>query len=119
VHPNDIEYGDCLLDNDFVEKGKKPTMTIRQEMLANIEGIKDIVRNDTQHASVNPLKDKGDLLMVQLTPDVIRVVVSLWPTVVQWGNGSDTKAEFKVVCSITPQVRGDYAGNFGIVRAVR
>ncbi len=49
----------------------------------------------------------GELLLVQTTPDVIRLVVALRPTVVQWEDN------FKVLCIIVPQPRNDFLGNFG------
>ncbi len=50
-----------------------------------------------------------EVLIVQITPDVIRLVVALDPTVVQMDGG-----EMAVLCSLTPQLRSDYYNNIGI-----
>jgi hypothetical protein len=52
---------------------------------------------------------KDTAAMVQVTPDVVRIVVGLEPVVLQWDDG------FKFVTITVPQVRTDFHGNAGIV----
>lgn len=54
------------------------------------------------------------LIMVQMTPDVIRAVNGLDVTTVQWEEKGGMMLKFKVMCIQVPQIRADYYGNAGI-----
>lgn len=60
------------------------------------------------------------LLIVQMTPDVIRIVTALKPQVVEWQSTSaEVRVKFdplklKVMCIIVPLIRNDYLGRTGI-----
>ncbi len=73
---------------------------IEKEFMA-IERIQDVI------FSAIP---EGTLIVFQATSDVIRLVVGLDLTVVQWEEG------FKTVCIIVPEIREDFHGNVGIVK---
>jgi len=79
-------YGPYLWIVPWVAKYKRTDADISTEYLENNEG-----------------------LLIQLTPDVIRIVVGLAPTVVQWGD------EFKVVCVMVPQLRTNHEGKLGVI----
>lgn len=55
------------------------------------------------------------LLLVQQTSDVIRMVVGMEITTVQWQSPDGMESHFKVMCIIVPQVRWDAASQSGIV----
>lgn len=56
-----------------------------------------------------------DLLLVQMTSDVVRLVVGMDVTVVQWETEGGLKQNFKVMAILVPQLRADYNSNTGIV----
>jgi len=55
------------------------------------------------------------LLLVQMTEDVIREVVGMEMTTVQWESHGGMKINFKVMAILCPQPRADFNGNTGIV----
>ncbi len=55
-----------------------------------------------------PALKEGELVIFQASPDVVRIVVGLDVTLMQWDDG------WKVACILVPQVRGDHHGNFGV-----
>ena len=55
------------------------------------------------------------LLLVQMTPDVVRAVNGLDTTTVQWEEKGGMMLKFKVMAIQVPQIRADYHGNCGIL----
>lgn len=56
-----------------------------------------------------------DMVLVQMTSDVVRMVVGMEITTVQWDTDGGLKKNFKVMCILVPQVRSDYNQRCGIV----
>ena len=55
------------------------------------------------------------IILVQMSPDVVRIVVGMEITTVQWESQGGMKQNFKVMAIMVPQLRADYNGNCGIV----
>lgn len=95
---------DPYMDNDY-----KPTynsQTLRKRLL-EIDSI--------QTATTVDYMPNYDIVMVQQTSDVVRLVVGMDITTVQWESHGGMQMNFKVMCVMLPQLRGDIAGNTGIV----
>lgn len=91
------------LDEDYNATSGK---TIRTRIL-EISGIKDIKVSDTL---------AGDnILLVQMTPDVVRLVKGLPIQNVQWQQEGMFVNKYKVLTIQVPQIRSDHANNCGIV----
>jgi hypothetical protein len=58
-----------------------------------------------------------NVVMVQLTRDVVDEVVGFQPTVVQWDEAGGFKLNFKVMAIMVPRIKADYNGNSGICHA--
>lgn len=101
---------DQYMDNDYyVTSTGAPYITLR-ERLKKIQGIEDVKRADF-------LTQDYQLIMVQHTADVARMVVGLPITTVQWPEKGGLEQCFKILCIIVPQLRSDYNGNCGILHA--
>jgi hypothetical protein len=97
-------YWDRYMDNDY-----KPTyndMTLRQR-LREIDGIIDV-------RTVDYIPDDS-LIMVQQTTDVVRMVIGMDITTVQWESHGGMQLNFKVMCVMIPQLRTDAYSSTGIV----
>jgi len=55
------------------------------------------------------------IVLVQMTSDVVRMVVGMEIMTLQWPSGDGLEMNFKVMAIIVPQFRADYNGNTGIV----
>lgn len=100
---------ETVLDQDYV--GSTPdtsgtNRTIRERILAidNIKGIKVI---DTLPAN--------NAVMVQMTPDVVRLVQGMGIQNVQWSTEGNFVNKYKVMTIQVPQIRSDRNGKTGIV----
>lgn len=73
------------------------------------------VLRDDQKSSITLVNTDlvNDLVLVQYTPDVLRLVVGMDLTAVQWED------HFKVLCIITQQIRADFYKNVGIFKRVK
>jgi hypothetical protein len=58
------------------------------------------------------------MVMVQLTTDVVREVVGMDVTTVQWETHGGMQLHFKVMAILVPQIRADQNNNTGIVHGV-
>lgn len=99
---------ESALDNDYV--GSNPdtnaNITIRDRIM-KISGIQGIKVVDTL-ASDN-------VLLVQMTPDVVRLVRGMGMQNVQWSEEGNMVTKFKVMTIEVPQLRSDQNGRCGIV----
>lgn len=95
---------DVYLDDDY--SAAKGDMTLRQR-LEQISGIEAVRTSDF-------LTDY-DFVMVQMTEDVVRMIVGMDVTTIQWSTNGGLTENFKVMSILVPQVRADYNGNTGIV----
>jgi uncharacterized linocin/CFP29 family protein len=95
---------DAYLDDDLsIYKGD---LTLR-DRLRRIEGIEDVVTVDYLNGY--------DMVLVQMSTDVVREVVGMDITTVQWETHGGMALNFKVMCILIPQLRADFNGNTGIV----
>lgn len=95
---------DVYMDADF--STSKGDNTLR-ERLKKIDGILDVRTLD--------YLTNYDLVLVQFTPDVVRLVVGMEITTVQWESKGGMQQNFKVMAIQVPQLRADYNGNMGLV----
>lgn len=94
------------LDEDYSDA--KGSNTIRERILA-INGVDEIVVVDTLPNS--------NVIMVQKTTDVIRIVQGLALQNIQWQTEGGFVNKFKVISIQVPQIRADQNGNTGLVHA--
>jgi uncharacterized linocin/CFP29 family protein len=95
---------DLYLDEDF--SAAKGDNTVR-ERLKMIDSIQDV-------RTLDYLEDY-DMVLVQMTSDVVREVVGMDITTVQWETKGGMQLNFKVMAILVPQLRADQNGNSGIV----
>ena len=95
---------EVVLDKDY--DATTPGKTIRERIL-QIAGIKGIKVVDTLTAA--------NVLLVQMTSDVVRLVQGMGIQTVQWDTEGKFVSKFKVLTIAVPQIRSDQDGNSGIV----
>ena len=93
---------ETALDDDFKTNSDK---TIRQRIL-EIEGIQGIKVLDKLTAD--------NVLLVQMTADVCRMVEGLPVTTVQWDTDGGMRVNFKVMTILVPQIRNTQGDRSGI-----
>ncbi len=93
------------LDDDY-NPGTSDTRTIRQRLLA-LEGIAEIVVADRLTAH--------NVLLVQLTSDVVDLAVAQDITPIQWDMQGGLQVEGKVMAVWAPRIKSDFDGRSGIV----
>lgn len=96
---------ETVLDDDYDVSGSS-VLTIRERILklGNILGIKVI---DTLATN--------NVLLVQMTPDVVRLVRGMGLTNVEWKNEGGMVTKYKVMTIQVPQIRSDMNNRSGIV----
>jgi len=96
---------ETVMDDDYDVSGTS-LMTIRERLmkLGGIQGIKVV---DTLPAN--------NVLLVQMTSDVVRLVRGMGLTNVQWSTEGGMVTKFKVMTIQVPQIRADQNGRTGIV----
>lgn len=93
-----------VLDSDY--STAYPSGTLR-ERLMKIDGVEKIV---TAYYLTG-----YQAVLCQMTSDVIREVVGMDITTLQWETNGGMEINFKVMAIIVPQIRADINGNTGIV----
>lgn len=96
---------ETVLDEDY--DTQTPGTTIRERIL-KISGINDIKVIDTLPAN--------NVLLVQMTSDVVRLVRGMGVQNVEWETEGGMVTKYKVMTIQVPQVRSDQEGNSGIVQ---
>ena len=99
-----IDYFNKLLE-DFKANSDKSILTRLME-IPDLEFIK-ISRN-------LPGGGSGQVIMVQLTSDVVDMIDGLQPTMVQWETQGGMVVNFKVMAIMAPRMKSDAAGQSGI-----
>lgn len=94
---------DAVLDNDY--STLYPGVTIRDRIM-KIENIKAIKVNDTLAAD--------NVVMVQMTPQTIRLVKGMGIQNLQWGTEGNLIDKHKIMTIQVPQIRSDQDGQSGI-----
>ena len=78
-----------------------------RERVKSINGIIDIRTLD--------FMQNYDIVLVQMTSDIIRMVIGMDITTVMWDTKGGMQKNFKVMAIMVPQLRADINGNTGIV----
>lgn len=94
------------LDDDYAKSGWNTGITLR-ERLKKIDGITDIKTADYLTGY--------QMVLVQTSVGVIREVIGMDMTTVQWESEGGMRLNFKVMAIMVPQIRADINGNTGIV----
>jgi len=94
---------DQYLDRDYKANGTK---TLRQRV-AELSGISDIITLD--------YLTNYDACLLQTTTDVVREVVGMDITTVQWQTHGGMLLHYKVMAILVPQFRADFNGKTGLV----
>lgn len=95
------------LDEDY--SASKGDNTLR-ERLKKIDGIQDVRTLDFLSGA-----NAKDIILVQMTSDVIRIVNGMDITTVQWETQGGMQINFKVMAIMVPQLRADFNDKTGIV----
>jgi uncharacterized linocin/CFP29 family protein len=95
---------DQYLEQDF--NTNYPNMTVR-DRLKKIEGINDVRTLD--------YLSNYEVLLVQMSSDVARIVIGMDVTTVQWETVGGLQLNYKVMAIMVPQVRADFNSNCGLV----
>ncbi len=94
---------DAHLDSDFKAQSDR---TLRERVKA-VSGINDIKTLD--------FLTGYDVILVQMTTDIIRMVIGMDITTLQWDTKGGMQKNFKVMAIMVPQVRADFNNRTGIV----
>jgi hypothetical protein len=91
------------LEEDFKAASDK---TIRYRML-EVENITTVLTADYLPA--------GTVLLVQMTPNSVRLIKGLDPTTLQWETHGGWLLHFKVVLKMALEIRSDFYGRCGVI----
>lgn len=91
------------LDYDFKANGDRSV----RDRVKSIDGLVDIVTLD--------FMQNYDVLLVQLTNDIIRMILGMDITTLQWDTKGGMQKNFKVMAITVPQLRADFNSRTGIV----
>jgi uncharacterized linocin/CFP29 family protein len=98
---------ETVLDNDYQhQSGWHGGKTIA-DRIQQIRGIEELIVADF-------LTD-SNVVLTQLSPDVVRLVEGLSPTVVQWKTEGNMVVNFKVMAIWVPQIRATQGSRCGVV----
>lgn len=95
-------YWNLLLD-DYKANSDKPII----QRIRELEGISDVRVADTL-----PI---DNVLLVQMTKDVVDLVIGMQPRVVQWDVEGGFQTNFKVLTILVPRIKQDFDNRSGIV----
>ena len=94
---------DQWLDNDYFRSGSTAIQRTLRERLKSIDGISDVRRLDY-------LTSGYQLILVQMTPEVIQAINAMEITTVQWDSQGGLRKNFKVMCIKVPLLKAPYNG---------
>jgi uncharacterized linocin/CFP29 family protein len=77
------------------------------ERILAVPGIEDV--------RAVPFLTGTNLLLIQMTSDVVDIVVGFQPMVLQWDTMGGLVQNFKVMAIMVPRIKADYTGQSGIV----
>ena len=91
------------MGNDFKAESDKSIMT----RVLQVPGIE----------AVQPSSDlaAGEVVMVQMTSDVVDMIEGIQPTVVQWETHGGMMLNFKVMAIMVPRIKSDKAAQSGVI----
>jgi len=98
---------DLYFDEDYSATKGDHTLRMRIKQINNITDVRtaDYL---TGH----------QMVLVQMTSDVIREVIGMDMTTIQWETDGGMRLHFKVMAIMVPQMRADHNGNTGVVHGV-
>lgn len=99
---------DSFMDEDYSSAKGDNTLRTRIAQTPGIEGVVTVPW--LQFLTGNPYT----LLMVEMKPRTIREIIACDITTMQWESHGGWMMNFKVLCSMTPQLRADQNLNCGI-----
>jgi len=94
---------DTYLDQDYKANGDKTC----RERVASVNGLVGIETLD--------FMQNYDVLLVQLTSDIIRIVIGMDIITLQWDTKGGMQKNFKVMSIVVPQLRADFNSRTAIV----
>lgn len=97
-----------LAGNTYYTDGSGQTPLQRLRQLANIEAVEHLP---------DPVLPAGELLLVQLTADVVDGVEAMELQPLEWMSGDGLEIMFKVMAAIAVRVKARYDGKSGLVHA--
>ncbi len=97
---------ETLMDEDY--DSTTPGTTTRERIL-KISGVEDVKVIDTLTAN--------NVLLVQMTSDVVRLVRGMGIQNVEWAQEGNMITKYKVMTIQVPQIRSDYNGKCGVIHA--
>jgi len=95
---------DTYLDQDYSTAKGDNTVRDRLEKISGIQGVKTL-----------DYLSGYEMILVQMTSDIVRLVEGLDITTVQWESNGGFLVNFKVMAIIVPQLRADQNSRTGIV----
>ena len=98
---------DSIMEEDYEDTGNTATGRTIRDRIKQINGIIDV-------KVIDSLAD-DNVLLVQMTPDVVRLVRGMGLTNVEWKTEGQFITKYKVMTIQVPQLRCDQAGRSGIV----
>lgn len=96
---------DQYLDDDYSSSKGDNTLRERIEAIRGIQAVR----------TADYLGSGYSMILVQQSTDVIREVIGMDMTTVQWETHGGMRLNFKVMAIMVPQLRADFNGNTGIV----
>jgi len=102
---------DKTLDEDYSSAKGDNTLRDRLKAITDIQDVRTLDYLDTTPGSATDYV----MLLVQMTSDVIREVMGMDITTVQWETRGGMQLNFKVMAIMVPQLRADINDNTGIV----
>ena len=97
---------DQYLDEDYSDSKGSNTLRQRVQAIDKISGMQTL-----------DFLTGYDIVLVQKTSNVVRLVIGMELTTLQWDSHGGLMKNFKTMMIMVPQVRADYAGQTGIVHA--
>lgn len=96
------------LNDDYYRSGSTAMSRTLRERITDVSDILGIKRLDY-------LTSGSQMLLVQMTPDVVQAIEGMPITTVQWESKGGMQTNFKVMAIMVPLFRSDYYGRTGIV----
>ena len=99
------------LDNDYTTAA--PQNTIKDRLL-RLEGLKEIKSADMIPSGTAVTGVGAKVAIVQMTNDVVDMVVGQQPTVVPWVSADGFTFHNLIMCVLIPRFRSDYNSDSGV-----
>ena len=94
---------ETFLDDEFKQYSDK---SVRQR-LSEIDSI--------THMAIADALPNGSAILLQATPNVVKLIYGFLPTAVQWEELGGMRQRFLVMSIMVPMIKSDSANNCGIV----